>query len=243
MDVSLQQNTDKQGASPRYGAAQQGVLTAGNQKFPRCLTAKFIAFDTETTGLNSKENNILTACFIILDSNFNELDKLNLQFKYVNYNINIKALEINKIDILLHHNSDTSMYPDKARETFINFVKKYKIKKLIPIAHNLDFDLEFIKQFVSHDDLYNYLSKIESFDTLKFAKMLKCINYYSDKQSLKLSELCKLHEIGNLSEIHTAECDTRNCIELIRYYQNIFKLPLPDIYICTELKTKKRRKE
>ena len=55
--------------------------------------SKYIAFDAETTGLDVNVNNLLTACFIVLDSDLNELDSLNISLKSENYFINPKAME------------------------------------------------------------------------------------------------------------------------------------------------------
>ena len=42
----------------------------------------YLAFDTETTGIDAVKNNLLTACFIVLNDNLIEIDRLNLSIKY-----------------------------------------------------------------------------------------------------------------------------------------------------------------
>ena len=59
----------------------------------------YLAFDVETTGLEN-HCNVLTAYFIILNSEFNEIDTLDLKIKYPYYVIYPKALEVNQINIL-----------------------------------------------------------------------------------------------------------------------------------------------
>ena len=54
--------------------------------------AKYICFDTETTGLDSNVNNLLTATFITLDSELNEADRLNIDLQHQNYNVNSIAM-------------------------------------------------------------------------------------------------------------------------------------------------------
>ena len=56
----------------------------------------YLAFDTETTGIDFKKNNLLTACFIVLDKDLVELDRLNLSIKHTDYTVTIKAIEINE---------------------------------------------------------------------------------------------------------------------------------------------------
>ena len=82
----------------------------------------YICFDCETTGLDPKVNNLLTVCFIVLDTNLIELDRLNLSVKHKKYTVNPKAMEINKIDLKLHN--DSSMSIDESKLKLITFLKK-----------------------------------------------------------------------------------------------------------------------
>jgi len=72
--------------------------------------SKYVTFDCETSGLDSCKHNLLTACFIILDKNLIEIDRLNLSIKYENYTIDTKALEVNKIDMIQHHNNSKYIF-------------------------------------------------------------------------------------------------------------------------------------
>ena len=93
----------------------------------------YLAFDTETSGLDPTKHNLLTACFIVLNDNLVEIDRLNLNIKYNEYNITIKAMEINKIDLIKHHNCSSSVDLKTARSLLLDFLKKNKrmlLKKL-----------------------------------------------------------------------------------------------------------------
>ena len=103
---------------------------------------RYICFDTETTGLNSQENNLLTVCFIILEQNEHgnliEIDRLNISLQHEKYNVTIKALEINKIDLIKHHHN--SIHLIEAKNKLLEFLKKNKLNYcLIPIGHNVKF--------------------------------------------------------------------------------------------------------
>jgi DNA polymerase III alpha subunit (gram-positive type) len=110
------------------------------------MIAKYICFDCETSGLDFIKNNLLSVSFIILDNSLNEIDRLNLFIKYENYNINIKALEVNKIDLIKHHNNINTVNKIQAKKLLLDFLSKNKNgQNLIPIGHNVNFDINFIK--------------------------------------------------------------------------------------------------
>ena len=88
------------------------------------MTSKYIAFDTETSGLDPLKCNLLTVSFIILDNELNKLDTLNISLKHQNYFVNPDALEVNKIDILKHHNHSIDIIDARIKLfefLFINF--------------------------------------------------------------------------------------------------------------------------
>ena len=99
----------------------------------------YLAFDTETTGITPTKHNLLTVCFIYLNEDLEEIDRLNLSIKYNDYTITIKAMEINKID-LIKHNSE-SLDLNKARTLLLSFLKKHKCisplmsRELIKYSH------------------------------------------------------------------------------------------------------------
>ena len=94
----------------------------------------YLAFDTETTGINANKNNLLTACFIVTDDNLIEIDRLNLSLKHYDYNVSIKAMEINKIDLIKHHYDSVDI--KSARNSLLDFLKKHKNKMSNHVSHS-----------------------------------------------------------------------------------------------------------
>jgi len=200
--------------------------------------AKYIAFDTETTGVDSLKCNLLTVSFIVLDSELNKLDTLNISLKHENYYINPTALEVNKIDIIKHHNNSLDIID--ARVKLITFLNKYKIQyNFVPIGHNILFDINFIKSSgLLTNEMYNKYISCNSIDTLTIAQFLKFSGKLPEKQSVSLINLCKYTEIKddkNTELEHSAEYDTNMTIKLLKKFKSIINEP-------EEQEIKKKRK-
>ncbi len=200
--------------------------------------AKYIAFDTETTGVDSLKCNLLTVSFIVLDSELNKLDTLNISLKHENYYINPTALEVNKIDIIKHHNNSLDIID--ARVKLITFLNKYKIQyNFVPIGHNILFDINFIKSSgLLTNEIYNKYISCNFIDTLTIAQFLKFSGKLPEKQSVSLINLCKYTEIKddkNTELEHSAEYDTNMTIKLLKKFKSIINEP-------EEQEIKKKRK-
>lgn len=201
----------------------------------------YLAFDTETTGINSNKNNLLTVCFIVTDENLVEIDRLNLSLKHYDYNISIKAMEINKINLIKHHYESVDL--KSAKNSLLDFLKKNKNKlssynnMFTPIGHNVNFDINFIKNsgLLTESEYHNFIS-FNALDTICIAQYLKLIGDLPKKQSISLINLCKYYGIepaqskkikdsGVVSQIesgyHTAEYDIEMTLQLLRKFKSI----------------------
>lgn len=183
---------------------------------------KYIAFDCETTGVNDNSN-LLTVSFLILDNNLNEKDALNLSLRQNNgYYVHPKALEINKIDIIKHHN--TSLDLIDARKKLLVFLTKNKgYFNLIPIGHNIQFDIKFIKQsgLLTEYEYNNYIS-CNSLDTLMIAQFLKLSGELHEKQSLSLVNLSSSCNLKRQEELeHSSEYDIKMTVKLLKFFTDI----------------------
>lgn len=182
----------------------------------------YLAFDTETTGITPSKHNLLTVCFIYLNEDLEEIDRLNLSIKYNDYTITIKAMEINKID-LIKHNSE-SLDLNKAREQLLSFLKKHKKRSTFtPIGHNIAFDINFIKgSGLLTEDEYNDYFTYNTIDTISIARYLKLTGDLPKRQSLSLQNLCNFYKLSsNKDNFHTAEYDIEMTVQLLRKFKSI----------------------
>ena len=183
---------------------------------------KYIAFDCETTGLDDKSN-LLTVSFIILDNNLVKKDSLNISLKQNNgYYVNPYALEINKIDIIKHHN--TSLDLIDARKVLLSFLdKNYHSFNLIPIGHNIHFDIKFIKKsgLLTDTEWSKYIS-CNVLDTISVAQFLKLSGKLHERTSLSLINLCNSFNLERNEDLeHSSEYDIEMTIKLLKHFLNL----------------------
>lgn len=186
----------------------------------------YLAFDCETTGLTSKCN-ILTAYFIILNNNLEKIDELDLKIKHEYYNVYIKALEINKIDLINH--DKTAIPILLANDMLIRFLEKYYNDKFILIGHNISFDINMIlsNKLISIQDFNKYFITEYYLDTFLICKQLKKEKKLNNCQSLSLNKLCHYFNINpsilniNNKMFHNSKYDTLCTIELYKIIKDI----------------------
>lgn len=182
----------------------------------------FLAVDTETTGLED-ECNVLTAYFIILDNDLNRIDVLDLKIKYKYYTVYTQALEINKINLIDHHNDTNSLYNELAMIKLSSFLEKNKDENKYKIlGHNVQFDLKMLikNNIINTDSINTYLNIDELEDTLTLAKKLKQLKLIPSKQSLSLSKICYYFELNehliDSVNFHNAEYDIKLTVLLYK---------------------------
>jgi DNA polymerase-3 subunit epsilon len=187
----------------------------------------YIAIDTETTGINS-DCQVLTAYFIVLDSDLNEIANLDLKIRYPYYKIYTKALEVNKIDLLEHDRQAVDL--PKAKSLLAQFLTSHKPQfRYIPLGHNIKFDLTMLKNSgLLSDESYDSFSP-NALDTIVIGQFLKTCKIIPNKQSLSLTNLCNYLNIkmeGSIStsvQFHTAEYDIRMTIELLKHFRRLLE--------------------
>lgn len=106
----------------------------------------YLTMDVETGGIG-KDKSLLTAYFGLLDESFKLVDFLLLHVKPNDgiYSITAEALSINGIDLINH--DKTALTENQAAPVLYEWLKKSSkdgSTKLIPIGHNVYFDIDFV---------------------------------------------------------------------------------------------------
>lgn len=177
---------------------------------------RFLAFDTETGGVDPKKNPILTAYFAIVGEDYGILDELYLfikpEFPYLD--IEAGALSTNKIQMSEHLNRPDLVTRLEAKEKLIVFLKKNKPKsnKVRPLGHNVDFDIGMLKTQIFSPEEWEDLVHYAKMDTKMSADLLKEAGWLPPE----IGTLESLVRHFNLTQLaaHDAKNDTLMMIEV-----------------------------
>ncbi len=164
-----------------------------NKKEHDLNTARFVIFDTETTGLNTKEDRILSIGAISAMANTMDVaDSLEVYLKQTAFNS--QTVEIHGI---LKEGSIIKIEEKEALIQFLNY-----IKDAILVAHHAAFDIMMINQCLRRQNLPKLKNKV--LDTgILFKKLDQCV---SKNKLYSLDELCSVFNIKK-HDRHTASGD------------------------------------
>lgn len=177
----------------------------------------YIALDTETGGL-SKESSLLTAFFLVLDDYLDEVESLYLEIKPNNglYTVEAQGLGINGINIVQHDQS--AVYSSKAGIILRDFLIKHSSdgkSKLIPIGHNIYYDLDKIDSSLINRKEYEKYISYRLLDTGVLAQAFRVAGLVPSHLLGSLTELAAFYNIPAVN-MHNAESDTRVTVEILR---------------------------
>ena len=178
-----------------------------------------LAFDTETSGLDSSVHSILTIYMCVLDDRLNLVDELDLALKPDSGNLvyDQEALNVNKINLDEHLVSPNTKTYSEASELIETFLKKHANgrSKLSPAGHNISFDEDMIigTKLLSKEKYSKYISH-RKLDTSPIVNLFKLVGWFPPEIG-KLETLCK-HLGVPLSGAHNAKVDTLAFVNCLR---------------------------
>jgi DNA polymerase III alpha subunit (gram-positive type) len=178
-------------------------------------TPAFFAFDVETTGLDPKRDEIIQLAYQLLDGNLN-LVKSGTFFVWPrNTTVSAEVAKINGY-------STQKWSANKA----ISQVELYgqlrdmlsPHKKLIPMGHNVKFDLSFLQalfETYGEDKVYRTSLSYHSFDTVAISMFADYVLHSGLNGSYKLTHLTERYKIDH-SAAHTADSDIAATVALFK---------------------------
>lgn len=180
---------------------------------------KFIALDCETTGLDPYNSNLLVAYFAILDENMTVIDELELRLKPEDkiYQVTAEALAVNGIDLVEHDKiATTKVNAGKDFREFIIRNSKYGIEKLIPVGHNVTFDLEYIGVHLLNKKEFQQFISYRILDTGVITQFFKHCGKIPFEVGGSLTSLVKHFGLTFTTKAHDAKSDTLATIEVYK---------------------------
>ncbi|TCK69389.1 DNA polymerase-3 subunit epsilon [Winogradskyella wandonensis] len=172
---------------------------------------RFVVFDTETTGLSSKTDRILSiGCIAINDLKINVADQLEIYVKQDHFNTNTV-----KIHGLLKEGKNAKYEESQAIIAFLDYVKD-----AVLIAHHAAFDVAMINAALKRLDLPRLKNKV-----LDTGHLFQKAKLDTSKAHFSLDELSQRFNIP-LHDRHTASGDAY--ITSILFLKLISKLSAKD---------------
>ncbi len=169
---------------------------------------RFLFFDTETTGLDPLNSELLTADFLLFDYDFNKIAEHSVMISKSSYMMenNSKALSVNKIN--LDELKIKGLPPDLCRKSFEDFLSSNKKEGVdtVLVAHNIEFDLGFIHRYLFSENDFLRFSIKRKLDTLTISRFL----YIAGVISPKGFSLSKLFEYFLDNETGMPETDIKD---------------------------------
>ena len=181
--------------------------------------AHFFAFDTETTGINPEESQILSIAMVLLDVELNVLSTKEIHaFPDDDAVISPEAVKVNGYTKELW--DEKGAVSQKQMFGLVQaFLKNHW--RLKPIAHNLPFDAGFLQALFkkharpardkSYSDLFSYFG----LDTLGIAVFTDLVLYNHCRSSYKLTSLSDHYRITH-AEAHTSLSDVLAMVDVLR---------------------------
>jgi DNA polymerase III alpha subunit (gram-positive type) len=185
---------------------------------------KIIAFDCETGGITT-DMSMLTAYFAILNNKLDLIDELDLACKPNDdkpYVVTAEGLEINGINLVQHNKSSITYGAagKKIRELTMKHSDNGKVK-LIPLGHNVHFDIGFITEHLLSSKNWNQFVSYRVLDTQVVARHLQIKGSMPDDISISLGNLINHLNIQVPGRQHEAKYDTLATIEI---YKRLLKI-------------------
>jgi len=187
---------------------------------------KVLYFDTETTGLDPKVNEIIQfSALFEIDGNI--INKLDIHIRPTRWDqVSQEALNITGKTI---QDLETYMVPDEAVMSIRSFLdanmdKYNKYDKAYPAGHNVTFDLEFFQSFwKQHGDQYGIgvYTNWRALDSRVLANFLIFSGAIKNVPDVKLETLCK--HFGIEIDAHDSLSDIKATRELIRAMVKLWK--------------------
>jgi len=183
------------------------------------MKAIYLALDNESGGLH-ESCSLLTTYLSVLDKDLNEIDSLYLYMKENDgkpYLVEASGLKINGIDIISH--DEVAISYSKAGQLLREFIKKHSqdgAEKLIPLGHNVSFDISGIQsKLLSRGNFAQFVS-YRVFDTQIYARGLQMAGKLPMDMSISLVNLTKYFNVKLPGLAHEAKYDVMATIEVAK---------------------------
>ena len=186
------------------------------------IKSNYIVFDCETGGLSCEENPITQYAAVILDGKtLKEIDRFETFVKpYHNLIISEESLKRTMVSV---SDINSGLNIKEFTDTIVKFWESHRIKsktkemgRLVPVGHNVTFDIAFINKALSLTNKPNitewmYPNFIDTFPLAKLAFGITGV------EKINLGACCEKINIS-ITDAHGAMNDVEATANLLRWY-------------------------
>lgn len=193
------------------------------------MSKLLIPLDTETGGLNPQTSDLLTIYISVADENFKIIDELDLKLKPDNDRLPITeagAMKVNGINLQEHLANPETLTYSQAKEKISAMLKKHlkkngRYSNLIPMGHNIPFDLSYIYQYLLSREEWEKLCHYRNIDTNPIVWLMKDSGWWP-------SDLGNLGSVVDYLDLpkrnaHNAKEDTLMMVDVYKKMIEIMK--------------------
>jgi DNA polymerase III epsilon subunit-like protein len=189
----------------------------------------YLAFDSETGGLNPKKADMLTLYMAVIDEDFKVLEELDFKLKPDGDRLPIAeagALKVNGIDLRKHLEDPEIITYSEAKEKVVVMIKKYlkkngRYSNIRPLGQNVQFDIDYVQEYVLPKDEWDSMVHYGKVDTKICVDFLKDCGWFP-KDIGNLGSIVSYLNIP-MGKAHTAKADTLACVEVYKKLLELMK--------------------
>lgn len=189
----------------------------------------YLVLDTES-GSRHASSTLLTAYFLVIDTEFNAIGDLYLQLKpdgETHYIVDAQGLAVNKINLVEH--DKVAITYKQAKPLLYDFLKKYsEFGRLTPLGHATKGDIRRITDNLISTGSWEQFCTYHFLDTSVILQYLRAIGKMPMDCDGSIEALTKYFGInqhaGDDAQFHDAKFDTQMTMRVFREMVRIGKL-------------------
>jgi DNA polymerase III epsilon subunit-like protein len=182
----------------------------------------YLAFDSETGGLNPATADMLTLYMAVVGEDFKIVEELDLKLKPDGGRLPVAeagALKVNGIDLHKHLADPNTITYSEAKDKIVSMIKKYlkkrgKYSNIRPLGQNVQFDIDWLQYHILPKDEYNKMIHYGKVDTKIIVDFFKDCGYFPPDLG-SLGSIVSHLGIA-MGTAHTARADTLATIEVYK---------------------------
>jgi hypothetical protein len=193
------------------------------------MSQLYMAWDTETGGLNENKADLLTAYFAIMDEDYKIIEDLYLKLKPDDGRMPIAeagALKVNGINIQ-NHMADPETVPYKEGQARLEALIKRHLKRngrfsnITPMGYNCPFDVRWTQKYLLSQENWESLLHYKTHDVMGAVDFLKKAGWFP-KTLGSLATVVEYLAIPTRNA-HNAKEDTLMTIDVDKKIMDIMK--------------------